>query len=252
MKRKILIIGGSVLGVLTLCIIVIWPAAPLWEKLGGKTMCIQGSWPKVKLSPCNQINAAAPAITPLPSPTSHGQMPIPVIVDDDGSADGVIALLYLLRNPLYDVRAFTISSGEAHPDVFAPLIIRVLSGLGRADIPVGAGRSMPLEGTNAFPDPWRQASDDFWEISLPQGLISTQPYPAAELIVKTLNESTSPMMVFVSGTHTNLAEALRLDPSIKEHISGVYYNGREYKYPRKYRERLAVNTEQSGRVEYLG
>jgi purine nucleosidase/pyrimidine-specific ribonucleoside hydrolase len=33
------------------------------------------------------------------------------------------------------------------------------------------------------------------------------------------------MMVFVSGTHTNLAEALRLDPSIKEHISGVYIMG---------------------------
>jgi len=32
-------------------------------------------------------------------------------------------------------------------------------------------------------------------------------------------------MIFVSGTHTNLAEALRLDPGIREHIGGVYVMG---------------------------
>ena len=40
------------------------------------------------------------------------------------------------------------------------------------------------------------------------------PYRLLELIVKTLNNSNRPVMVFVSGNHTNLAEALRLDPGI--------------------------------------
>lgn len=35
--------------------------------------------------------------------------------------------------------------------------------------------------------------------------------PAAELMVETINASSRPVMVFVSGNHTNLAEALRLD-----------------------------------------
>jgi purine nucleosidase/pyrimidine-specific ribonucleoside hydrolase len=43
--------------------------------------------------------------------------------------------------------------------------------------------------------------------------------------VEILNSSTDPMIVFVSGTHTNLAEALRLDPGISEKILGVYMMG---------------------------
>jgi pyrimidine-specific ribonucleoside hydrolase len=222
-RRKPLVIIGIVLGVLVLAVILIWPAAPLWVRLGAKPMCIQGTWPKIKFVSCPQTTTARVEVTPFPTPT--GQTKIPIIVDDDGSPDGVIALLYFLRNPLYDVRAVTISNGEAHPDLFAPQIIKFLTELGRESIPVWAGRGMPLEGNNAFPDPWRQASDGFWEIALSQTPSSTKPHQAAELIVETLSNSASPMMVFVSGTHTNLADALRLDQSIREHIGGVYVMG---------------------------
>ena len=222
MKRKALVTIGIVIGVLVLAIILIWPAAPLWARLGAKPMCIQGSFPNIRFVSCPQTTNRV-EITAIP--TLNKQAPIPIIVDDDGSPDGVIALLYFLSNPLYDVRAITISNGEAHPDLFAPQMIKFLTELGRADIPVGAGRASPLEGSNAFPDPWRQASDDFWELTLAQTSIPSEPHQAAELIVETLTNSISPMMIFVSGTHTNLAEALRLDPSIREHITGVYVMG---------------------------
>jgi len=223
MKRKALVIIGIVVGVLVLAVILIWPAAPLWARLGAKPMCIQGSWPDIKLVTCPQITTTRVEITPFPTLT--GQTPIPIIVDDDGSPDGVIALLYFLSDPRYDVRAVTISNGEAHPDLFAPQIIKFLTGLEMADIPVGAGRVTPLEGNNAFPDPWRQASDGFWQLALTQPASSIKSHPAAELIVEMLSNSTSPIMIFISGTHTNLAEALRLDPSIREHISGIYIMG---------------------------
>ena len=109
--------------------------------------------------------------------------------------------------------------------MFAPQLSQLLAGLGRAGIPVGVGRATPLEGNNAFPDPWRQASDSFWEIELPQTSTATEPQPAAELIIEILSNSSSSMMFFLSGTHTNLAEALRTDPSITEHISGIYVMG---------------------------
>jgi hypothetical protein len=54
------------------------------------------------------------AVTPRPLPTLSGQGPVPIIVDDDGSPDGMVALLYFLRNPLFEVKAVTISCGEAH------------------------------------------------------------------------------------------------------------------------------------------
>jgi inosine-uridine nucleoside N-ribohydrolase len=119
----------------------------------------------------------------------------------------------------------TISNGEAHPDLFANHILQLLAGLGKEDIPVGAGNPSPLEGNNSFPDPWRQASDQFWDIELPTTAVTQEPTPAAELIVDSINSSPQPVILFVSGTHTNLAEALRLNPKIAENIRDVYIMG---------------------------
>jgi purine nucleosidase/pyrimidine-specific ribonucleoside hydrolase len=225
MKRKFFVILGIVLGVLALLLILIWPAAPLWARLGLEPFCIQGNWPHLQFVSCPPRAAASSVVTPRPLSSLPGQSPIPVIVDDDGSPDGMLALLYFLRNPLFEVKAVTISCGEAHPELFAPHILQILAGLGRGNIPVGVGRATPLEGNNAFPDPWRQASDDFWGIAIPAASVSLEPVRAAELIVETLHNSTRPVMVFVSGNHTNLAEALRLDPGIAEHIREVRIMG---------------------------
>ena len=225
MKRKGLVISGIVVAVLVLCVILIWPAAPLLVRLGVEPFCIQGDWPHLKIVSCPPSSGTSAVVTPRPLPTPSEQGPIPIIVDDDGSPDGTIALLYFLRNPLFEVKAVTISCGEAHPEVFAPHVQRLLAGLGRPDIPVGVGRATPLEGNNAFPDPWRQVSDDFWGISYPEAPVSLEAVPAAQLIVDTLNSASQLVMIFVSGTHTNLAEALRLDPGIVEHIREVHVMG---------------------------
>jgi pyrimidine-specific ribonucleoside hydrolase len=224
MKRRGFIILGVVLVLLILLVILIGPAARLWERLGVTPFCIRGTWPHLEIVSCSSP-ATPSAVTPGPLPTPSRAGPIPLIVDDDGSPDGMVALLYFLSNPRFDVRAVTISCGEAHPDLFAPRLLQLLAGLGRADIPVGVGRATPLEGNNAFPDPWREASDEFWSIAYPEAPVSLEPIAASELIVETLNSSTQPVMVFVSGNHTNLAEALRLDPSIVEHIRDVYIMG---------------------------
>ncbi len=225
MKRKTLIICGVTVGVLVLFFIMLVPAAPLLVRLGVKPICIQGDFPDFQIVACPQFGEAPKAITPIPLPTNEGQAPIPLIFDDDGSPDGTIALLFFLRNPVYKVEAVTISPGEAHPEIFARHVTRLLAAVGRSDIPVGYGRSTPLEGDNAFPEPWRQASDAFWNISLPEAAISAAPLPAVGLIVETLNQSSQPVAVFVSGTHTNLAEALRLDPGIADRIRAVYIMG---------------------------
>jgi inosine-uridine nucleoside N-ribohydrolase len=224
-KRRPLVIAGSILGMLLICVILIWPAAPLWARLGLRPVCLQGDWPHIQIVSCPGSTEGPAASVPYLLPTLSDEAPIPLIVDDDGSPDGTVALLYFLKNPLFDVRAVTVSCGEAHPEVFAAHLQRLLAGLGRADIPVGVGRSTPLEGNNAFPAPWRQTSDDFWGIKYPQGSASKEPVLAAELIVETINNSTSPVMVFVSGTHTNLAEALRLDSGIAGNIRAVQVMG---------------------------
>lgn len=173
--------------------------------------------------------AEAPTSTPTPTSVPPAptpiQSPVPIIWDDDGSPDGVIALLYFLQNPEVSVKAITVSCGEAHPDVFAQNLTRMLARVGRTGIPVAAGRSTPLKGNNAFPQPWRTGTDVFWGIDLPQSVEPVQSASAAQLMVDIVSQSPDPVMVFVSGTHTNLAEALRLDPTIAGRIRAVEIMG---------------------------
>jgi pyrimidine-specific ribonucleoside hydrolase len=151
--------------------------------------------------------------------------PIHLIWDDDGSPDGVIALLYFLRHPDVSVDAITVSHGQAHTSLFAHLLPRMLARLGRAGIPVAAGRASPLVGNNNFPEPWRTPTDTFWGISLPEQGEPLYPRPAADLITKVLSESANPVSLFVTGAHTNLAEALRMAPEIKKGIAAVHVMG---------------------------
>lgn len=227
MKRRTLRVLGIVLGVLVILFVLAVPAAPLWARLGLKPIYITGTWPHLRIvSGRPPATAAAPtSASPASSTVPSAGAPIPLIFDDDGSPDGLIALLYVLGNPLFDVRAVTVSCGEAHPDLFARHLIDLLASLGRSDIPVGAGRNAPLDGQNAFPGPWRQASDDFWDIPLPEASPARQPVPAAELIVETILKSERPVLVFVSGTHTNLAEALRRQPRVAGRIRSVVIMG---------------------------
>jgi purine nucleosidase/pyrimidine-specific ribonucleoside hydrolase len=148
-----------------------------------------------------------------------------VIWDSDGSLDGVIGLLCFLQNPNVSVDALTISCGEAYPDIYTAHLPRLLARLERGVLPIAAGRSTPLEGNNAFPPPWRAVINDFLGIDLPETDESIDPLPAADLIVKVLNDSPSLITVFVCGPHTNLAEALRLDPNIKDKIASVQVMG---------------------------
>ncbi len=222
MRRKCWQIISIAVGSLSFLVVILVVATPLWVRLGIKPVCVQGDWPHLSVATCP---VAQSEITPMPLPKMNELGPIPIIVDDDGSPDGMIALLYFLNNPLFDVRAVTISCGEAHPSVFAAHAQQLLAGLGKRNIPVGAGREIPLDGDNAFPEPWRQASDEFWGITLPNGPVATESIPAAQLIVDTVKNSPQPVMVFVSGTHTNLAEALRLDGSIAGNIREVFIMG---------------------------
>ena len=101
----------------------------------------------------------------------------------------------------------------------------MLDSLGYQDIPLGAGQDAPLAAGTAFPDWLRQLSDDFWNYPL-QNADKTYPVQnAPELMVATLNQASEPVNVFSSGTLTTLAQALRLDPGIRENIAAVYMMG---------------------------
>lgn len=174
-------------------------------------------------TPAEAVKATAVAPTQAePSPTPEK---IPLLFDDDGSRDGMAALLYLLNSPEISIRAITVSYGEAHPEKYIQLIGRALDQLGIQNIPLGAGQDKPLAGGSPFPDWLRGLSDNFWDYPLAGSGKEYSYQNAPELMVDVINQSGPPVTVFVSGTFTNLAQAIRLDPAIVNHIEAVYFMG---------------------------
>ena len=166
----------------------------------------------------------------IPVPTSEATTTastktLRVLFDDDGSRDGTTALFFLLSDPEVSVEAISMSYGEAHPAVYIQHIGRKLDEMEINSIPLGAGQDAPLAGSQAFPEWMRQASNDFWGMPLPNPEKSYPVQDAAKLMVTTINQSPQPVTIFVSGASTNLAQALQLDPGIRDNIEAVYMMG---------------------------
>ncbi|MCC5609840.1 nucleoside hydrolase [Nostoc sp. CHAB 5834] len=153
--------------------------------------------------------------------------PTPLIVDDDGSQDGMTALAYMLANPKFDIQAITIAQGIARPASFVNNLERMLGRLEVSGIPVGIGRTDPLAGNNAFPEFIRDGAETFWSpfVQLPDTAPPVERRSAAELIVEKIKQSPEPVAILATGTLTNIAEALRLDPSIISNIAVVQIMG---------------------------
>ncbi len=216
--------------------------------------------------PVNSPSATpSPTLTPIP-PTSTfipigtstvtNEPSLPdkkmfLIYDDDGSWDGTAALFYLLSLPEISILAINISYGEAHPKVYIQNIGRALDSFGIQDIPLGAGQDAPLGNGTAFPDYLRRLSDNFWNVPLPNAGKTYPVQNAPELIVSTIHQASEPVTIFLSGTFTNLAQALRIDPGIRDNIAAVYIMGGAVYVPGNITNLIPDSKQQSCRVEYL-
>lgn len=184
------------------------------------------------------LDKPTPSASAAPSPAST----LAVFFDDDGSLDGTAGLLYLLSRDDVDVRAITISYGEAHPAVYAQHVARLLDDLGTIDIPVGAGQDAPLAGNNAFPHWMRELSDEFWTVSLPNQDRNYRVENAVQLMATAIIDNPTAVTVFSSGSLTNLALALQENPDIRNNITAVYIMGGAVDVPGNIRDLEPAST----------
>ncbi len=139
-----------------------------------------------------------------------------VVVDTDMAYDDVMALLFLLRRDDVAIDAVTVTgTGEAHcgPGVENALAILTLGG--SPDTPVACGRETPLAGSNAFPDLWRERSDDLSIMDLPEPQGTEHEAGAVDLLLETLDGDAA---LLTLGPLTNVAEALREDPTLPDRV----------------------------------
>ena len=172
---------------------------------------------------------------------SFTQIRRPVIVDTDSSTDDYVALLYLLRHPDIDVRAITVANGMTHVKWGMENVRRLLSLVGRTDIPVAGGPEKPLAGQHTFPASWRTFLDIAPRLILPRARPATKGPTAPELICQQVAAGDGPLTYIGLGPLTNLALALQADPGLAARLDTILICGGAINVPGAVHEEIHSN-----------
>ena len=150
--------------------------------------------------------------------------PKPVILDVDPGHDDAVAVMMTCGSPGLDLLAVTTVAGNATLPKTTRNALRVLSLIGRADVPVAAGASGPLvRELRTAEDIHGESGMDGPEI--PEAAFEPDERGAVELIADTLRESPEPVALIPVGPLTNVAALLRGHPDLKGKISRVSLMG---------------------------
>jgi len=149
----------------------------------------------------------------------------PIVIDTDAGTDDLMAIAFLASHSGIRIDAITVVNGLAHPDAGAKNILRLLDLAGRKEIPVFAGRSTPLQSKSEFPAEWRKISDELPGVTLAASSRPPESRRAADYLVERLRDQTRPVRILALGPLTNLAEALKREPSITGAITELVIMG---------------------------
>ncbi|HCT5133678.1 TPA: pyrimidine-specific ribonucleoside hydrolase RihA [Aeromonas hydrophila] len=151
-------------------------------------------------------------------------MVLPVILDCDPGHDDAIALILALASPELKVLAVTTSAGNQTPDKTLNNALRILTLLGRDDIPVAAGAPKPLARELIIADNVHGESG-LDGPTLPDPGFAPVAMTALELMAKCLRESPEPVILVPTGPLTNIALLLAAHPELKSKIARIVLMG---------------------------
>ncbi|MFM4968239.1 pyrimidine-specific ribonucleoside hydrolase RihA [Aeromonas veronii] len=148
----------------------------------------------------------------------------PVILDCDPGHDDAIALILALASPELKVQAVTTSAGNQTPDKTLNNALRILTLLGRDDIPVAAGAPKPLARELIIADNVHGESG-LDGPKLPDPAFAPQAMTGIELMARCLRESPEPVTLVPTGPLTNIALLLAAHPELKPRIARIVLMG---------------------------
>jgi inosine-uridine nucleoside N-ribohydrolase len=150
--------------------------------------------------------------------------PTPIILDVDPGHDDAVAIMLACGAPGLELLAVTTVAGNAPLEKTTNNALRVLSLIGRPEVPVGAGASAPLVR------PLRTAEDIHGESGLegteiPDPSFEPDKRGAVELMVDAVRGSSGPVTLVPVGPLTNVALFLREHPELKERVARISLMG---------------------------
>ncbi len=149
-----------------------------------------------------------------------------LIIDTDPGIDDAVAVLMALACDEFDLIGLTTVFGNAAVDATTRNAHAILHAARRSDLPIVRGASTPLAGTYAGPVPHIHGTDGLGDGGVARPAISRDdPGPAAMFLCEQINRSPGDVHILALGPLTNLALALRLDPSLSGKVASVTLMG---------------------------
>jgi pyrimidine-specific ribonucleoside hydrolase len=150
--------------------------------------------------------------------------PTPIILDVDPGHDDAVAIMLACGAADLDLLAVTTVAGNVPLEKTTRNALRVLSLIGRTDVPVAAGAAVPLNR------PLSTAEDIHGESGLggpeiPEATFEPDERGAVELVADALREAREPVTLIPTGPLTNIATFLREYPELKERVARISLMG---------------------------
>ena len=150
---------------------------------------------------------------------------VPVVIDSDMISDDWMAMLFVLNDPDFSVKAITVSgTGFGYCDAGVASALGLLALTEYGDVPVSCGEESPLMGDNAPPAEWRTTIEMVDELGLPEGG-DPVAQDAVALFTAVIQDSPEPVTVLALGPLTNVGAALDATPALAENIAMIYVMG---------------------------
>jgi inosine-uridine nucleoside N-ribohydrolase len=150
--------------------------------------------------------------------------PIPIILDVDPGHDDAVAIMLACGAPQLELLAVTTVAGNVPLEKTTRNALRVLSLVGRTDVPVAAGASSPLaRALRTAEDIHGESGMDGPEV--PEAVFDPDERQAPQLVADILREIPEPVTLVPTGPLTNVATLLREHPEVRSRISHVSLMG---------------------------
>lgn len=148
----------------------------------------------------------------------------PLILDCDPGHDDALAIIVALARPELELLAVTTVAGNASLEATTRNALRVLTLVGRTDVPVAAGAAGPLVrplhvASNVHGATGLEGAD------LPDPAFASRPEGAIELIRSVLLAAPQPVTIAAVGPLTNVALLIQAHPELLARVAGFRIMG---------------------------
>lgn len=150
---------------------------------------------------------------------------IKIIIDTDVDFDDLAAILWLKTQKDVDIIGLTtVGTGWTHIHCSTQILLDFMQFIGFGSMPIYKGETKPLIEGRYIPDQDRFEVDCLWGIPLVRSKNKVQGN-AVDFIINSCHQYAGQLVILAIGPLTNIAKALKKDPTIGQKISRIIMMG---------------------------